>query len=98
MQVETRYQQFLESVFPYCQAYQSLYTFTTDILNPRSYHLELSLIGLSLINIYMPAECDCNRSYPGRGAIHIQSSFGIFSQVTLFYKANKYSAHMASMI
>lgn len=52
MQVETKYQQFLESVFPYCWAYQSLFPFTTDILNPRSYHLELSLIGTTELITY----------------------------------------------
>ena len=45
--------------------------------------LLFELQNLSFINIYMPAECGCNRSYPRRGAIRIQSSFGIFSQVTL---------------
>lgn len=69
MQVETKYQQFWSLCFPtvgHINPY-SLSLLTFWIRDHITWNfLLLVLQSLSLINIYMPAECDCNRSYPGR--------------------------------
>lgn len=100
MQVETK----ISAIFGVCVSL----LLGISILFLHYWHFESTIISLGTFSYwyyraYHLSIFTClqnvtsNRSYPGR-AIHIQSSFGIFSQVTLFYKANTYSAHMASMI
>lgn len=71
----------------YEMPYQSLFTFAIAIWNDDHITWNFLLFELqnwSFINTYMLAECVCDRSYLRRGAIYIQSSFGILSLVILF--------------
>lgn len=103
MQIETGYQHLLESVFPYCQAWAGI----SIPIHFHYWHFESMAISLGTFfylnyRTYHSSVFTCLQNVAVTG--HILGGEQFASKVHLafftgytFYKANKYSAHTASM-